>query len=197
MPLTRTALFALDVPDAGRLRVRVDAGDAAPWTERLATVPGYGIVETPHGAPDVVLWDTDTAATPETDAPLVAIVDDAAAARWAWHVGARTLLPATVAPDALAAALVAACRGLVVVAPRFADVVHGGGTEDAGPALTPREQEVLALVAEGLPNKLIADRLGVSDNTAKFHVASLLRKLGAHSRTEAVIKAARLGKLTI
>ena len=72
----------------------------------------------------------------------------------------------------------------------------GGRPQQPG-ALTPREQEVLALVAEGLPNKLIADRLGGSDNTAKFHVASLLRKLGAHSRTEAVIKAARLGKLSI
>ncbi|MEM8599953.1 MAG: response regulator transcription factor [Bacteroidota bacterium] len=198
MPLTLTALFALDVPDVGRLCVRVDAGDAERWAERLRTAPGYKTIPVRHGAADVVLWDTDSAGTPDTDAPLVAIVDDDAAARWAWQVGARTLLPATVAPDALAAALVAAYRGLVVVAPRFADVVQRDATpEDVGPALTPREQEVLALVAEGLPNKLIADRLGVSDNTAKFHVASLLRKLGAHSRTEAVIKAARLGKLAI
>ncbi|MEM8556680.1 MAG: response regulator transcription factor [Bacteroidota bacterium] len=197
MTLTHTALFALDVPDAGRLYVRVDAGDAEQWAARLLEAPGYATVPVRRGAADVVLWDTGSAGTPDTEAPLVALVDDDAAARWAWQVGARTLLPVTVAPDALAAALVATYRGLVVVAPRFADVVQREDVADDGPPLTPREQEVLTLVAEGLPNKLIADRLGVSDNTAKFHVASLLRKLGAHSRTEAVIKAARLGKLSI
>jgi DNA-binding CsgD family transcriptional regulator len=58
--------------------------------------------------------------------------------------------------------------------------------------LTPREREVLALLAEGASNKTIARRLGISVHTAKFHVASLLDKLDATGRTDAVVHAARL-----
>jgi DNA-binding NarL/FixJ family response regulator len=63
--------------------------------------------------------------------------------------------------------------------------------------LTPREREVLELVAEGLPNKTIAARLEISDQTAKFHVASICGKLGASNRTEAVRIALRRGLVTI
>lgn len=63
--------------------------------------------------------------------------------------------------------------------------------------LTARELQVLQLVAEGLPNKGIARRLGISENTAKFHVASLCGKLGASSRTEAVTSAARRGLILL
>jgi two-component system nitrate/nitrite response regulator NarL len=63
--------------------------------------------------------------------------------------------------------------------------------------LTPREREVLELVAEGLPNKTIAARLGISDQTAKFHVASICGKLGAGNRTEAVRIALGRGLVTI
>ena len=66
---------------------------------------------------------------------------------------------------------------------------------DAEIALTPRELEVLALLAEGASNKLIALRLGISAHTAKYHVASLLEKLDAVSRTDAVAHAARIGVL--
>ena len=66
---------------------------------------------------------------------------------------------------------------------------------DAGIALTSRELEVLALLAEGASNKLIARRLGISTHTAKYHVASLLEKLDAVSRTDAVAHAARIGVL--
>ena len=59
--------------------------------------------------------------------------------------------------------------------------------------LTPRELEVLALLAEGASNKVIARRLGISVHTAKFHVGSLLDKLDAIGRTDAVAHAARLG----
>jgi DNA-binding NarL/FixJ family response regulator len=63
--------------------------------------------------------------------------------------------------------------------------------------LTPRETEVLALVAEGLSNKAIADQLGISDQTAKFHVASIAGKLGAANRTEAVRHAVRRGLIVL
>jgi DNA-binding CsgD family transcriptional regulator len=67
--------------------------------------------------------------------------------------------------------------------------------QDASVVLTARELEVLALLAEGASNKLIARRLGISAHTAKYHVASLLEKLDAVSRTDAVAHAARIGVL--
>ena len=63
-------------------------------------------------------------------------------------------------------------------------------------ALTPREIEVLQLLADGLPNKAIAARLDISDQTVKFHVASIIGKLAAANRTEAVRIALRRGLLT-
>ena len=63
--------------------------------------------------------------------------------------------------------------------------------------LTPREIQVLELLAEGLPNKSIADRLGISDQTVKFHVASISGKLGAANRTDAVRRALRRGLITL
>jgi DNA-binding NarL/FixJ family response regulator len=63
--------------------------------------------------------------------------------------------------------------------------------------MTAREQQVLELLAEGLPNKAIADRLGISDQTVKFHVASISGKLGAHNRTDAVRRAVRRGLITL
>jgi DNA-binding CsgD family transcriptional regulator len=76
-------------------------------------------------------------------------------------------------------------------------IVAAGATlsADANVVLTVRELEVLALLAEGASNKLIARRLGISTNTAKYHVASLLEKLDAVSRTDAVAHAARIGVL--
>ena len=71
----------------------------------------------------------------------------------------------------------------------------GAGQAESEVALTARELEVLALLAEGASNKLIARRLGISAHTAKYHVASLLEKLDAVSRTDAVAHAARIGVL--
>jgi DNA-binding CsgD family transcriptional regulator len=72
----------------------------------------------------------------------------------------------------------------------------GAATElEVNIELTARELEVLALLAEGASNKLIARRLGISAHTAKYHVASLLEKLDAVSRTDAVAHAARIGVL--
>jgi DNA-binding NarL/FixJ family response regulator len=63
--------------------------------------------------------------------------------------------------------------------------------------LTPREIQVLELLAEGLPNKAIAARLGISDQTVKFHVAAISGKLGAANRTDAVRRAVRRGLITL
>ena len=85
-----------------------------------------------------------------------------------------------------------------VVAPRTpgADGDSGADEVPAEP-LTPRELEVLELLAEGLPNKAIAARLGISDQTVKFHVAAICGKLGANNRTDAVRRAVRRGIVAI
>ena len=96
------------------------------------------------------------------------------------------------------AALLADVPGLRLAAPgEPADValVDWRGRLEADLALTPREHEVLALIAEGASNKAIARRLMISVNTVKFHIASLFDKLDAEGRTEAVAQAARLGAI--
>ena len=70
--------------------------------------------------------------------------------------------------------------------------------DEAGPEqLTARELEVLELIAEGLPNKAIATRLGISDQTVKFHASQIQGKLGAANRTDAVRRAVRRGLVTL
>ena len=69
--------------------------------------------------------------------------------------------------------------------------------DDSPEALTARELQVLELLAEGLANKAIAERLGISDQTVKFHVSSISGKLGAANRTDAVRRAVRRGLLTL
>jgi DNA-binding CsgD family transcriptional regulator len=97
------------------------------------------------------------------------------------------------------AVLLAGVPGLRLAAPGEAAELavqsrsHAASPEDG--TLTPRETEVLALLAEGASNKAIARRLGISVHTAKFHVGSLLAKLDATGRTDAVAHAARLGVL--
>jgi DNA-binding CsgD family transcriptional regulator len=104
--------------------------------------------------------------------------------------------------DRLAAMLVSV-RGLRLVGPTEApDAVVVPSTAisasaDGDVPLTPRELEVLALLAEGASNKVIARRLGISVHTAKFHVASLLDKLDAVGRTDAVAHAARRGVINL
>ena len=120
----------------------------------------------------------------------------------AWRAGARGLLPRDAQAGTLLAALHALGRGLVVLDASFAgDLLLSAQPEASGERpvenLTPRELEVLQLLAEGLPNKAIAKRLGVSDHTIKFHVNAILGKLGAQSRTDAVVRATRLGLIVL
>jgi DNA-binding NarL/FixJ family response regulator len=109
------------------------------------------------------------------------------------------LLARDTTADALQLALGTVLHGLFVLdrafAPEPSGIVDGGTlprTLDADP-LTAREQEVVQLMAEGLSNKQIADRLGISTHTAKFHVNAVLGKLGASTRTEAVVRALQRG----
>jgi len=73
----------------------------------------------------------------------------------------------------------------------------GEDREDLVEPLTARELQVLTLLAEGLPNKSIASRLGISDQTVKFHIAAIIGKLGAANRTDVVRRAVRRGLVTL
>jgi DNA-binding NarL/FixJ family response regulator len=98
------------------------------------------------------------------------------------------------APEAIVEAVRAAVQGGMYFSPGVADLVKAilEGKREI-PQLTEREREVLALMAEGLSNKEIAARLGFSKRTAAFHVGNILQKLGAASRTEAVVRAKERG----
>jgi DNA-binding CsgD family transcriptional regulator len=99
------------------------------------------------------------------------------------------------------AALLAEVPGLRLAAPdEAADAVlvaPGETPTESDVALTPRELDVLSLVAEGASNKAIARQLAISVHTVKFHIASLLDKLDAQGRTDAVAQAARLGAIKL
>ena len=80
-----------------------------------------------------------------------------------------------------------------------ATLFHANTAENEAPAepLTGREMEVLQLLAEGLPNKIIANKLSITDHTVKFHVNAIMGKLGVQSRTEAVVRATKLGLIIL
>ena len=124
--------------------------------------------------------------------------DHAAQAKAAGSLGT---LSRDASPEALAAAISALSHSLQVTDPSFSSGSGGPGPQAPGqgtaPLLTPREQDVLRVLAEGLPNKGVASRLGVSEHTVKFHVNSIMGKLNAQSRTEAVTLATRLGLLPL
>jgi two-component system nitrate/nitrite response regulator NarL len=133
--------------------------------------------------------------------PVVALLPDETDAAEAWAAGARGLLLRTAPAENLAAALAAVSQGLAVIDPAFAAAVLPAA-RDQSPAqpieeLTPRELQVLRLIAEGQSNKAIARGLGISEHTVKFHVNAILGKLNVQSRTEAVVHATRLGLILL
>jgi len=119
----------------------------------------------------------------------------------ALHAGAGAILPRSAGRDEIVAAIKAVADGFAVLPRSLVATLLGAASladdlpdHDAADArLTPRELEVLAAMADGASNKAIARRLGISFHTAKFHVAAILAKLDADSRTEAVTRAAQLG----
>jgi two-component system, NarL family, nitrate/nitrite response regulator NarL len=182
----RLALVSEDPLARGAL-ARTLSDQAEGW----AVVAGTQVeLETTRGEPpDVVLWDTglrlEEGAAPDLGAPVLALVADEAAGELALGAGAR----------AVACGLTVFEPGLsqVRAAPRSTAPSGASGPD----TLTPREREVLGLLAEGLSNKAIADRLDISEHTAKFHVNAVLTKLGVQRRTEAVVRAARMGLVTL
>jgi DNA-binding NarL/FixJ family response regulator len=150
--------------------------------------------------PDVIVWAENQVSSRnlvvddlhDLGAPVLALVPDENAARDAWSSGARGVLARNASAEIIAATIGAVAQGLAVFDPAFALRVapaRASLVED----LTPRETQVLQLIAEGKSNKTIALELDISEHTVKFHVNAILGKLNAASRTEAVVLATRLG----
>jgi DNA-binding NarL/FixJ family response regulator len=109
------------------------------------------------------------------------------------------VVPPDAPPEELGAAAAAVGRGLVVLPPSLTERLLGTPTavEALSEPLTAREDEVLALLGRGLPNKLIARELSISEHTVKFHVSSVYAKLGVTNRAEAVSQGARRGLISL
>jgi DNA-binding NarL/FixJ family response regulator len=141
----------------------------------------------------------------EDSAPVVLLVDVVTRHELQRILGAgvRAVLRRDATPAEIFAAIEAAAAGLTAIGSDELDLLLPAGSgavledEAALETLSAREAEVLALMARGLGNKNIADRLRISEHTVKFHVSSILSKLGAASRTEAVTKGLKEGLLVI
>jgi DNA-binding NarL/FixJ family response regulator len=188
-PLARMGLVTLLSGQAG-LRIAGQTSGGAALTDELDLY-----------RPDVLVWDWGWGAAPELPAncPVVALLKEHAQAAEAWAAGVHGLLPGTAEAESIAAAVLAAAQGLAVLDPELASALLPNPMPSDVPleALTGREMEVLQLLAEGLPNKLIAARLGITDHTVKFHVNAIMGKLGVQSRTEAVVRATRSGLIIL
>ena len=118
--------------------------------------------------------------------------------------GLRAILPRYATPEEIIAAIQAAATGLVALHPEVFDSMlsrirpgQQSELDPSGQILTPREIEVLRMIAEGLGNKEIASKLSISDHTVKFHISSIFAKLGASNRAEAVTLGIRHGLIMV
>ncbi|MDB4959257.1 MAG: LuxR family DNA-binding response regulator [Myxococcales bacterium] len=175
----------------------------------LAQVGTINIVD--RDAAEVALWDAgidgEKTMSKLTELralqmPAVAVVRDQSEVGPALAAGARGVVLRDQVGPGIHAALAAVRSGLTVIDSALADsllpasqvrTTNGKGRGE----LTEREKQVVQLLSEGLSNKLIADRLGISDHTAKFHVNGVMMKLGASTRTEAVVEAMRRGLIRL
>jgi len=152
----------------------------------LQTQPRARIADTADAVPMVLLMD-------HVERPQL---------RQLLYSGLRAILPRDADPAEIVAAIAAVAAGLTVLRSEDLDLLlpaqmDPGSEALVGEPLSPRETQVLARMAEGLGNKEIAAQLGISEHTVKFHVSSILGKLGAASRGEAVMRGVREGLIVI
>ena len=156
--------------------------------------------------PDVIVWDLgwETAVSDLPDPtdlpyPILALIADPSDAGRVWAAGVKGLLSRHLDADKLVSAAQALAEGLVVLEPTLlAEIVPKGiESEETAVELTPRESDVLQLMAEGLTNKAIGQQLDITNHTVKFHVNAIMTKLHAQSRTEAVVRATRQGLILL
>src|SRR5437867_6998058 len=206
-------LRVMIVADSPGARTRLQAIiEAHPAFELVFSVAGAPrqFVDADGPMPDVLLIELEPRGEAAVKAPLdlgprlpAVILIDEADRDWAvdaWLGEATAILTRTATAAEIVAAIECAAAGLVVLSPDLVAYARASITA-ADPqaatnlpdALTPRELDALRMLAEGLGNKQIARQLDTSEHTVKFHVSSILGKLGAASRTEAVMLGIRQG----
>ena len=180
----------------------------------ISTAPGFSLERLEQSGADILLGDIDgpspassmlsflSEAPPLTGA--IALIDqpDPYWVRQALNAGVNAILSRELDSEDLHLALDAVDAGLVLLHPSSARNLTATvpgllEVEDQVEHLTAREREVLRLMSGGLGNKEIAARLGISEHTVKFHASSILGKMGAGSRTEAVSQGIRRGLITL
>ncbi|HVH71061.1 MAG TPA: response regulator transcription factor [Candidatus Dormibacteraeota bacterium] len=200
-PLVRAGLENLLV--SRQIEVASSVASLDDLEGRLDDTPADAILVDSAGEPFEVFLDSVNASGLASDFSVVLLVEPAplAASSAALRAGVRAVLPKDISADQLATALHAVSSGLLVLEPaQVPALMNANGfasvparSREFAEALTPRESEVLQMLASGLGNKEIAKKLSISEHTVKFHVASILGKLGAGSRTEAVSLGIRRG----
>ncbi len=198
-PLARAGLENLLA--ARDVEVVASNGTIDALAEMLADAAPDVVLIGSSGEPFEPMLESILASGLASDVSVVIIGDGMtpAASADALRGGIRAALPGDISPDQLVAALQAVAIGLIVLHPANMNEVLPAGSAatralgELAESLTRRELEVLQMLAGGLSNKEIAARLNISEHTAKFHVASILGKLGAGSRTEAVALGIRRG----
>lgn len=191
-PVARAGLESLLRSGAGTIEV---VGSAANWSEYSGEDPDVILADWENG--DELSTEISDGAP---EAALVVIADDPglSGVADALRSGVRAVLSRHSSASQIVAAIEAAAAGFVVLQPGDLDglLINPQPASLAEP-LTPREVEVLAMLAEGQSNKSIAHRLGISEHTVKFHVTSIMGKLSAGSRTEAVTQGIRQGLIML
>jgi DNA-binding NarL/FixJ family response regulator len=201
--VTRAGLVAL--LERGGMQVVVSGTTAEPLDDEPGAAAEADVVLL-HLTGQTDAWRSVLAHLPST--PVVVLLDDVVDADRAARTldaGARVVLARDATEEEIVAAIDAAAVGLIAMSARLAEPMlarrdaHPSsiGPPEVAPQLTPRERQVLGMVAEGLPNKIIAARLGISEHTVKTHLAALFEKLGVSTRAEAVARGARLGLLLL
>jgi len=195
-PLARSGLATLISGEEGFAIVAQISVDEASRGTAAALAPGVVVFDL---GPDPVSNLDALRDVTRSEAPTLAILWGEDAQAEAIAAGARGVLHRDADGERLGAALRALAQGLVVLDPAMMEVLLPALDAPAPllEPLTPREREVLGLLSQGLSNKLIAEQLGISDHTAKFHINGILGKLGVRSRTEAIVQAAKLGLIVL
>jgi len=159
-------------------------------------------------SPDLTITDSYSdvvlAAVPLDDltpAPAIVLLGEAAWSIEALRLGVRAVLPPDAGASEILAAIQAAAAGMAAIDPDDLESLVAAGAPqavaEAATPLTAREREVLRMLADGAANKTIAWKLGISEHTVKFHVAQILAKLNAGTRTEAVTMGIRQGLILL
>lgn len=198
--MIRVLIIADTLPRARRL------GELIEGDERLHVIDVRAATELeplPFAPADVILAASAELTQLRTGGPGVVVLSEELPETAVFAESVRAWLPAHSSPEEIIAALIAAASGLSVLTGGQVKewITHEKSELDLESSymetLTPRELEVLRMLADGLANKQVALQLGISEHTAKFHVSQILAKLGAGTRTEAVTIGIRRGLVPV